>query len=634
MTSYRPLDEGWTLSGAGYDGVAAQVPGCVHLDLMSSGHIPDPYLGDNESELDWIGKAEWTYRTTFDWRDDGSEFVDLECDGLDTVATIELNGVGVGRPRTCTAVTALPSKSFFSLGTNELSITFGSVYAYTQKWQEQLGARPAAYTEPFNFIRKMACNFGWDWGPTLVTAGHLAADRAALVVGGAAGRGPSTHDGDCRSRHRRRARPAGTGRGRCSLSASIGGQTAQAEIPAGSADSASVTVTVPDPRAVVAARLRRAGALRARRGRCRTPRAKRLDSWSRPVGLPIGAAGHDARRPRDAVHLVVNDVPVFVRGANWIPDDCFPSRITRERLAAAADPGVPGEPQLSADLGRRPLRVGGLLRPGRRARAHGRAGLPVLLRRLPGGGAVRLRGARPRRATTSRGSRRTPAWSCGRATTRCLWGFADWGWPEQLDGKSWGRGYYYDLLPRVVAELDPTRPYWPGSPYSGSPRPASQRPGARQHAHLGRLEHRRLHPIPRLHAHGSSPSSAIQARRPTLRHRCANAAEHPEGDRRRPQAAARPGRPPARRRGLRRLALLHPAQPGPGDNPWGGALPGAEPVCMGAIVWQLNDCWPVTSWSAVDGDGRLKPLWYALRHAFADRLLTIQPARADLRWSR
>jgi beta-mannosidase len=50
-----------------------------------------------------------------------------------------------------------------------------------------------------------------------------------------------------------------------------------------------------------------------------------------------------------------------------------------------------------------------------------------------------------------------------------------------------------------------------------------------------------------------------------------------------------------------------------------------RPHCMGAIVWQLNDCWPVTSWAAVDGDGRRKPLWYALRRVFADRLLTIQP---------
>jgi beta-mannosidase len=49
------------------------------------------------------------------------------------------------------------------------------------------------------------------------------------------------------------------------------------------------------------------------------------------------------------------------------------------------------------------------------------------------------------------------------------------------------------------------------------------------------------------------------------------------------------------------------------------------PRCMGAVVWQLNDVWPVVSWSAVDGDGRCKPLWYALRRALRDRLLTIQP---------
>jgi beta-mannosidase len=57
-----------------------------------------------------------------------------------------------------------------------------------------------------------------------------------------------------------------------------------------------------------------------------------------------------------------------------------------------------------------------------------------------------------------------------------------------------------------------------------------------------------------------------------------------------------------------------------------------EPRCRGTIVWQLNDCWPVISWSAIDGDGRLKPMWYALRRAYADRLLTIQPvpgARSD-----
>ena len=49
------------------------------------------------------------------------------------------------------------------------------------------------------------------------------------------------------------------------------------------------------------------------------------------------------------------------------------------------------------------------------------------------------------------------------------------------------------------------------------------------------------------------------------------------------------------------------------------------PRTAGAIVWQLNDCWPVTSWAAIDGDERPKPLWYALRSAYATRLLTVQP---------
>ncbi|WP_203454182.1 hypothetical protein [Jiangella aurantiaca] len=54
------------------------------------------------------------------------------------------------------------------------------------------------------------------------------------------------------------------------------------------------------------------------------------------------------------------------------------------------------------------------------------------------------------------------------------------------------------------------------------------------------------------------------------------------------------------------------------------------PRCTGSIVWQLNDCWPVTSWAAVDGNGRAKPLLFALRHAHAERLLTVQPEDGGL----
>lgn len=54
------------------------------------------------------------------------------------------------------------------------------------------------------------------------------------------------------------------------------------------------------------------------------------------------------------------------------------------------------------------------------------------------------------------------------------------------------------------------------------------------------------------------------------------------------------------------------------------------PRCMGTLYWQFNDCWPVTSWAAIDGDAREKPLWYATRRFFADQLLTFQPGERGL----
>src|SRR5690606_32363399 len=55
-----------------------------------------------------------------------------------------------------------------------------------------------------------------------------------------------------------------------------------------------------------------------------------------------------------------------------------------------------------------------------------------------------------------------------------------------------------------------------------------------------------------------------------------------------------------------------------------------RPWCMGTIWWQLNDCWPVASWAVVDGAGRPKPAWYAMRDAYRSRLLTFHPRGGEL----
>lgn len=151
--------------------VPATVPGCVHTDLLAAGLIPDPYLDDNENRLTWIGRTDWVYETTFAGQPGDDERVDLVCAGLDTVATVTLNGVEVGRTENQHRSYRFDVRALLRPDGNTLAVRFDSPYRYAEAHRDRLGDRPNAYPEPFHFIRKTACNFGWDWGPTLVTAG-------------------------------------------------------------------------------------------------------------------------------------------------------------------------------------------------------------------------------------------------------------------------------------------------------------------------------------------------------------------------------------------------------------------------------------------------------------------------------
>ena len=76
--------------------IPAAVPGCVHLDLLAAGLIADPYLDENELAVGWVGRVDWRYETAFDWAGNHDDHIDLVASGLDTVATIELNGSAIG----------------------------------------------------------------------------------------------------------------------------------------------------------------------------------------------------------------------------------------------------------------------------------------------------------------------------------------------------------------------------------------------------------------------------------------------------------------------------------------------------------------------------------------------------------
>jgi len=650
MTSYRPLHDGWTVTSdaaiAPADRlVPATVPGCVHTDLLAAGLIPDPYLDSNELDLAWIGRTDWHYRCSFDWAGpvagDG-ENIDLVCAGLDTVATVTVNGTELGRTANMHREYRFPVTSVLRPGENILEVRFDSAYRYAEQLRDELGARPNAYPEPFNFIRKMASNFGWDWGPTLVTAGiwrpigieswrdvRLEQVRPIVTVNGDAGlvqlftRLSRTSDRPVRLR----ATLSGDGREfQTELELAVEVSETVVEIPVsdprlwwphgmGEPDRYTVQLTLLDPDGT------------------------ELDSWQRRIGFRSVHLDTSTDQDGSAYTVVVNGTPVFVRGVNWIPDDAFVTRVDRERYATRL--------HQARDANCNYLRVwgGGIYESEDFYDLADELGLMVgqdflfACAAYPEEEPLRSEVAAEAEQAIVRLAHH-PSLLIWTGNNENIWGFADWEWQQQLDGRTWGAGYYYDILPQLVAELDPTRPYWPGSPYSGRQELA---PNDETHGsmHIWEVWNRQDYSTYRDYRPRFVGEFGFQAppAYATLQRALSD----------RPLAADSAGMVQHQKAEdgndkLNRGLAAHLPEPRNFDD-WhyltqlnqARALSlGIEhfrslrPLCMGTIVWQLNDVWPVTSWSAVDGDGRLKPLWFALRHSFAPRLLTIQPDGDDL----
>ncbi|WP_084682980.1 beta-mannosidase [Flavobacterium antarcticum] len=149
----------------------ATIPGTVHTDLFQNKLIPDPFFGANEKQLQWIEHENWEYETYFPLSkvEFQNQNIDLEFDGLDTYATVYLNGKVVLEADNMFRKWVISAKSYLKKDNNHLKIVFHST---VKKGKEEAEKLP--YTLPENeriFVRKAQYQFGWDWGPRFVTAG-------------------------------------------------------------------------------------------------------------------------------------------------------------------------------------------------------------------------------------------------------------------------------------------------------------------------------------------------------------------------------------------------------------------------------------------------------------------------------
>ena len=173
------LDRGWEFSQAGKgEWLPAKVPGTVHQDLMDNGKLVNPFYGMNEEKVQWVEKEDWQYRTTFVLTKEQVEREDavLRFEGLDTYADIYLNGSLLERTDNMFVGYELPVKEVLREGENRLQVYFHSpIKQALPQWETDGFAYPAdndhSKIRVSVYSRKAPYSFGWDWGIRLATSG-------------------------------------------------------------------------------------------------------------------------------------------------------------------------------------------------------------------------------------------------------------------------------------------------------------------------------------------------------------------------------------------------------------------------------------------------------------------------------
>ena len=634
------LSTGWTVRAAGgpvppeiaASALPAVVPGTVHTDLLAAGLIPDPYKDANEAALAWFHRSAWRYDTTITAAPAApGERVDLVFDGLDTVATIEFDGAELGRTYNMHRGYRFDVRHLLRAGEIPLGVRFDSALEYAEQVEAQIGSRPRPYPHPFNAVRKMACSFGWDWGPDLQTAGIW---KPVRLERWHTARLASVRPLATRDRLTVHIRVERASDAPLTVEVVAGEHTARVELQS---DSGVVTLDVPDaplwwpvghgdqPLVPVTVTLLAGD--------------ETLDEHHTRVGFRDVHLDESPDEHGSRFTLSVNGRKIFVLGLNWIPEDHLLTRITRADLEAAVDRAVDANANLLRIWG------GGIWETDDFYDVCDEKGVlvwqdfPLACAAYAEEEPIRSEILAEARENVTRLAPHPSLilWNGGNEN---IWGHEDWQWKEALRGASWGARYYYEDFPALLAELDPTRPYHPGSPSSPGHDPAVVHPnddryGTRHEWEAWNREDYTFHDnfVPRFCSEfgwqapptwstllsSLAPEHMLKTSVAFLLHQKAE-----DGN------------------GKLDRGLAH-HMPVPDDFAswhWATQLNQARattyavhhlrshaPRTMGSILWQLNDCWPVTSWAVVDGGGRLKPAWYALRRAYAPRVLAFQKDR-------
>lgn len=608
----------------------ARVPGCVHLDLLENRLIPDPFYRDNELKVQWVENEDWEYRREFEVPDTlfKKPHVELVLEGLDTFAAVYLNGQKVAETNNMFRTYRFDVRPFLQPHQNEIVIRFDSPVRRGKELEAKL---PYKLPGGSPHVRKAPYHFGWDWGPRLVTSGIWRPLFLEAWEGARIGEVEIRQDFLEKNRVVLRVRTSllSDRNQNVAVKAIVSGKRIFAHSESMSIkvglnmNEKSLPITNPDlwwPAGMgeqnlytIRVELYRKGVL--------------LDAVEKRIGLRTLVLDQTPDDWGKSFRFVVNGVPFFAKGGNWIPADSFPPRVTHQKYE-----------QLLRDCreaNMNMLRVwgGGIYEAPEFYDLCDELGLVIwqdfmfACALFPGDDEF-LQNVRSEAEDVLKRLRHHPSIALWCGNNECEEGWFHWGWKEQYPEAVWVdyEKIFHGILPDVVDKLDPRRPYWPSSPHSevvGQPRSETSGDmhywgvwhGQEPFTEYRKKFHRffsefgfQSFPLLETVKRFALPQDWNIASPVMEQHQ-----KHPAGNRLILLYMLDGFRLP---KDFESLLWLSQVQQAEGMKIAVEHFRSQMPRIMGALYWQINDCWPVASWSGTDYFGTWKALHYYARRFF------------------
>lgn len=638
------LNENWFFRQVGTEAwIPAKVPGGVHTDLLRAEKIEDPFYRNNEAALQWIGEKDWEYENRFIPSEKllRQGRIELIFDGLDTYADIYLNDSLILQTDNMFHDWRIEVRSLVKQGTNRLRVVFHSpLTAAKAKW-EGLG-----YELPGGIrvmTRKAGFHYGWDWGPKFVTAGIWKPVRlhgwSEVVIRNVHFRQLALNDSQAKllaiveveANHPRQLGMLIEGNAQPSRKTQIlspGLNILQQHITIdnprlwwsrglGEPNLYEFTVKLGLGNQIIATHTQKVG--------LRTIRLVRKPDHMKAPGQDTVADG------TESFYFELNGVPVFAKGANYIPQDIFQERVTDahyEKLIKNV-----------TDANMNMLRVwgGGIYEEDKFYELCDENGIMVwqdfmfACAMYPSDTSY-MKSVEREALYQIKRLRNHPSIALWCGNNENKEGWHRWGWQNKFDEQQkqdlW-KGYqnlFEKMLPEMVQNYHPGVDYWASSPSYGRGNPQHQFEGD---SHYWGVWHDaepfeilntkvprfmsefgfQAFPEPKTVATYALPEDMSLESEVMKAHQ-----KHPRGNQLIATYMEREFDDPKDFQSFLYLSQLLQAE---GMRVGLEAHRRSEPYCMGTLYWQLNDCWPVASWAGLDNNGNWKAMHYRVRDVFA-----------------